>query len=261
MTLLCVKDLSFKYDKEIILDRVNLELHEGEIVLLLGPNGCGKTTLLDCLVGYRQHENGSILINGQNFDRYSIKEKARQIAYVPQTAANIFPYSVLQIVLMGRTPHLGAVESPAKADIEIAATALENLGISRFKDRLFATLSGGEQQLVLIARSMAQDARIILLDEPMSSLDLKNESMVLSHIRDLVRHTRKSMIIATHQPNHAYYFAGHDSNVNVALFANKRIKYFGTPDAMLNEKIISEVYDVQCGICDYGHNRKFIVVH
>ena len=261
MALLSVQDLVFRYDKEVVLDHVDLELGAGEIVTLLGPNGCGKTTLLDCIIGYRQYENGTVMIDGRDNSKYSVKEKAKHIAYVPQSMSNIFPYSVMQIVLMGRTPHLGATASPTKKDYDIAQEALDSMGIIRFKDRAFSQLSGGERQLVMIARSLAQDSKVILLDEPTSSLDIKNEAMVLSHIRDMVKRTHKSVLIATHQPNHTFYFSCREVGVNAALFADKKIKYFGHPEEVLNEMTINEVYNVSCGIYEYKENKKTIIVH
>lgn len=260
MALLSIKDLVFRYDKNVVLDGIDLKLNEGEIITLLGPNGSGKTTLLDCIVGYRRAEAGQILIDGTDSRCYSVGELAKNIAYVPQSASNIFPYSVLQIVLMGRTPYLGPTASPSKDDIAIAMDALYSLNIASFKDRPYAKLSGGERQLVMIARSLAQDARIILLDEPTSSLDIKNEALMLKKIRELVKKTRKSVIIATHQPNHAYYLCGDAACVNVALFCDRKIKYFGTPECVLTQDTINEVYSVSCGIYEYKENCKTIIV-
>lgn len=241
MALLSITDLCFKYDDDVILENLQLELQEGEIVALLGPNGCGKTTLLDCIIGYKQIDNGSIRMNGEDVKAYSVREKARHIAYVPQSASSIFPFSVMQMVLMGRTPHLGNTASPSKKDMAVALDAMEALGIGKFSERVFSSLSGGEKQLVLIARALAQDARIILLDEPTSSLDLKNETMVLGRIKKLVSIRNKSLIIATHQPNHVYYLEQGNVNIRAALFADRTIKYLGTPAEVINEQTIQDV--------------------
>jgi iron complex transport system ATP-binding protein len=261
MGILSVKDLCFKYDKELILEGLELEMEEDGIVMLLGPNGCGKTTLLDCITGYRRYERGSIKLDGVDDKDYAVKEKARKIAYVPQSASNVFPYSVFQMVLMGRTPYLDGASSPRREDEEIALGALESLGLMKFKDRNYSNLSGGERQLVLIARALAQDTQIILFDEPTSSLDLKNESIVLDKIKSLAGKTNKSAIIATHQPNHAFYFENEGIRIKVALFAQRKIKYFGSPSGVLTGGVLSEVYGVGCDIYEYAENRKIIVVN
>lgn len=260
MPLVEVKNLSFRYGDKVILNRVNLSLDDGEVIVLLGPNGCGKTTLLDCLNGYNKYESGGIEIQGQPDSKYSINQKARIFAYVPQSSSNVFPYSVLQMVLMGRTPYLSATSSPCASDMEIAQKALVSLGIQGFADRIFTTLSGGEQQLVLIARALAQDAKIILLDEPTASLDIKNEAMVLEKIRDLAETSDKAFIIATHQPNHAFFFENKRMNVKAALFCDGQIKYFGLPSMVLNERNIKDVYNVNCRLIEYAQGQRTIIV-
>ena len=260
MALLSIQNLVFRYDKDVVLNNIALEMGEGEIITLLGPNGSGKTTLLDCIVGYRHPEKGQIQIDGTDSRSYSVRDKAQHIAYVPQSASSIFPYTVLQIVLMGRTPYLGPAASPGKEDVGIAMDALADLGITSFAERPYAKLSGGERQLVMIARSLAQDAKIILLDEPTASLDIKNEALVLTKIKKLVKDTRKSVIIATHQPNHAYYLCHDAFSLHVALFCDRKIQYFGTPDDVLTRDIIEKVYGVKCRIYEYKDNCKTIIV-
>jgi iron complex transport system ATP-binding protein len=260
MALMSIRDIRFRYDTNVVLNGIALDMDAGEIIMLLGPNGSGKTTLLDCIVGYRHAEAGQILIDGIDSQRYSVGDLAKSIAYVPQSASSIFPYTALEIVLMGRTPYLGPTASPSKDDVSIAMDALYSLNMTQFKDRPYAKLSGGERQLVMIARSLAQDAKIILLDEPTSSLDIKNEAMVLTKIKELVRQTKKSVVIATHQPNHAFYLCEDDLHVNVALFKDGRIKHFGTPNEVLTRDIINEVYSVSCGIYEYKENCKTIIV-
>jgi iron complex transport system ATP-binding protein len=137
--------------------------------------------------------------------------------------------------------------------------ALSSMGLTQFADRAFTKLSGGEKQLVMIARSLAQDADIILLDEPTSSLDVKNEMMVLKRIKDMVRKTDKTVVLATHQPNHAYYFENENLAVNAALFVRGRIKHFGAPSKVLTKQNIAEVYNVECEILQYSDERKAVV--
>ncbi len=153
MVLMCIRDLVFRYDTNLVLSGIALDMDAGEIITLLGPNGSGKTTLLDCIVGYRHAEVGQILIDGIDSRRYSVGDMAKSIAYVPQSASSIFPYTAFEIVLMGRTPHLGPTASPSKEDAAIAMDALHSLNITQFRDRPYAKLSGGERQLVMRARS------------------------------------------------------------------------------------------------------------
>lgn len=261
MSLFNISGLCFKYGNYSLFDHLQLDMQEGEIIALLGPNGCGKTTLLDCIIGYKLYESGTVQVKGMDVKKYSIKEMARHIAYVPQSAHSIFPYSVMQMVLMGRTPHLGGASSPNKNDTEIALEAMDTLGLFAFKDRAFSSLSGGERQLVLIARALAQDSQIILLDEPTSSLDIKNEIMVLSNIKKLVNSRSKSLIIATHQPNHVFFLEKEDIPVRAALFAERKIKYFGRPSEVMNEQTIREVYNVHCELYEYKDNHKTIIVN
>ncbi len=260
MPLMSIEDLYFCYGETVILDHIGLSLEDGEVITLLGPNGCGKTTLMDCLIGYKNYESGSITIDGKDDKCYSVRQRAQMIAYVPQTSSSIFPYSVLQMVLMGRTPYLGGAASPSEEDIAMARTAINSLGLHDFEERIYTSLSGGEQQLVLIARSVAQDAKIILLDEPTASLDIKNEALVLDKIREMAEKTDKAFIIATHQPNHAYYLENKGIGVKAALFFDRRIKYFGPPSQVLNEGNVNEVYNVQCKLLEYGDGQKTILV-
>jgi len=258
--LLEISGLFMHYDNQALFEGLSLQMQEGEIVALLGPNGCGKTTLLDCVIGYRQYEKGLIRLSGADAKKLSVKEKARQIAYVPQGASHIFPFTVTQMVLMGRTPYLKSTASPSKKDYEIAFEAMETLGIEKFKERVFGSLSDGEKQLVLIARALAQDSKIILLDEPTSSLDIKNEIMVLAKIKKLVGIKNKSLLMATHQPNHVFFLEQGNIPVKAAMFAGKKIKYFGSPEKAVNEKTIQEVYNVNCNIVEYKNSLKTIIV-
>lgn len=261
MPLLQITNLCFSYGHKRVLNGINMALGDGQIITLLGPNGCGKTTLLDCLIGYRPYENGSIEIDGQRDARYSVKQRAQMIAYVPQKSSGIFPYTALQMVLMGRTPYLGGAASPSQADVRIAREAMDSLGLQGFEERVYTSLSGGEQQLVLIARSLAQDAKIILLDEPTASLDIKNEALVLDRIREMAQKTKKSFVIATHQPNHAFYLENKGINVLAALFYDGMIKYFGPPSEVLHAQNVNEVYNVHCELLEYGNGQKTILVH
>lgn len=260
MPLLKLDGLCFSYNTNEILKDLYLTLDTGEAVLLLGPNGCGKTTLLDCLIGYKRQTHGSIMIDSKDIDRFSPRERAQRLAYVPQTSQGIFPYTALEMVLMGRTPYIKNAASPSKQDNIIAIESLESLGMGSFKDRMFTSLSGGEQQLVLIARALAQNTDIIMLDEPTASLDIKNETAVLARICSMAHNTNKAFIIATHQPNHAFYLAQKGMNVTAALFEDKTIKYIGSPTEVLNENTINRVYNVCCDIIEYGSSRKTIIV-
>ena len=260
MKILDIKDLVFYYGDKLILNHVDLTVEKGEVILLLGPNGCGKTTLIDCIAGYRNYTQGDIYIHDQHHSEHTVKTRAQYISYVPQSTSSVFPFTVLNIVLMGRTPYLGAAAGPSKEDIAIAKEALYQLGMEEFAERIFVNLSGGEKQLVMIARSIAQDSDIILLDEPTSALDIKNETIVLNRILEMTEKLGKTVILATHKPNHAFFIASKQSRVKVALFKDKKIKYYGNPHDIINEKTIKDVYDIDAKIINYDENRKILVV-
>ena len=181
---------------------LDVELRQGEVLALLGPNGSGKTTLLKTLLGILTPLAGEPTIDGTPIGRFSAAERARRIAYVPQSHTPSFAFTVETIVLMGRTAHGNLFSAPSGADRAVAARALERFGIAALSTRPYTMISGGERQLVLLARALAQEPRFIVLDEPTASLDFGNQGKVLREMRALAA-CGHGVLFTTHDPNHA----------------------------------------------------------
>jgi iron complex transport system ATP-binding protein len=199
------RGISFTYPRgeRTILRDVSLLLRPGAIVGLLGPNGCGKTTLLRLLSGMLKAQSGDVLIDGRPVAALTRRDIARRIAVVPQETHATFEFSVIDVVLMGRYPHLGPFELEGPADLEIARRALEATGTGHLESRPFASLSGGEKQRVVIAGALAQTADVMLLDEPTASLDLAYQLEVAALLRNLNRTRGTTMVVCTHDLNMA----------------------------------------------------------
>lgn len=184
------------------IEDIDLTLVEGEVLCLLGPNGAGKTTLLRCLIGGLRPSAGRILLGGQEVASLSPRELARRMAYVPQATQPAFGHLVREMVVMGRSAHLGRFDTPGPADHDRAGAALERVGLDHLADRSFAEVSGGERQLCLLARALAQEARLLILDEPAASLDFGNQLRLLEIVSDL-RRDGLGILMCTHHPDHA----------------------------------------------------------
>jgi iron complex transport system ATP-binding protein len=248
---LSVKNASFSYGKKAILEDINFSIVEGGIFCLLGPNGTGKSTLLDCIMGVQKLQKGSISIKGESIGKLPPRELARFVSYVPQVQTVSFPFEVIQMVLMGRTAYLNFFSSPSVEDYQIAEDALSLVGMTEHKHRLFTELSGGEKQLVMIARALAQKSSMIIMDEPTAHLDVKNEFVVLETITKLAQNMKLTFLIATHFPNHPFYFADRSISTTVGILNQKRFSYLGTPQEVLKESNIYEVFGVKTKVLTY----------
>ena len=182
-----VKNISFDYDGEEIFSNISFSIEKGDVLCILGPNGTGKTTLIKCLNGLHEINSGEILINGKNIKKLSFKEISKHIGYIPQSHVPSFPFKVLDVVVMGRAPYLNLTDSPKKEDIEIALNSLKTLGIEYLRDKEYTNLSGGERQLVFLARVLCQQPDILILDEPTSHLDFGNQIKLLEIIDNLAK--------------------------------------------------------------------------
>lgn len=185
---------------------ITLTIAGGRVTALLGPNGCGKTTLFRTLLGLLRPQGGQILIDGDDLCHLPRKDIAKRVAYVPQVVEGYFPFTVLDVVLMGQAPHLGTFSAPGAEDRQIAQEALDELRITDLARRPFTAISGGQRQLVLIARALAQQAPVIFMDEPTASLDFANQFHVLDGVRRLAGAGR-TIVISSHHPDHALRFA------------------------------------------------------
>jgi iron complex transport system ATP-binding protein len=218
---------------------INFTIESGEFLCLLGPNGCGKTTLLKSLNRLIPVNKGQIEINGRNIANMPRVEIARQIGYVPQLHQPAFPFTVLEVVLMGRAPHLGPFSSPHHKDIIIAEEAMDIIGISSLRDKPYTQLSGGERQLVVFARVLAQKPSLILLDEPTSHLDFANQVRLLNTVEQLSK-TGIPIIMTSHFPDHAFMVSN-----KVALMKKGEILDVGIPENVITENNLERVYDMK----------------
>lgn len=251
MSLIKIFNADFDYGQRNIFHNINLNIERGEIFCLLGPNGCGKTTLLDCILGALKLKNGGILVNGKDTNTMKPTLRARSIAYVPQRHERTFPYSVLDMVMMGRAAYTGIFSSPSREDRRIAEEVIEAMGISEFKHRPYTQLSGGEGQLVLIARALAQETPVIIMDEPTAHLDFRHELLILETMRRMVKDQGKSIIMATHFPNHTFYFENNLLRTTVAMLFNGSFLVSGSPAQVLSEENIKEVYGIDASVISY----------
>lgn len=251
-----VKEASFYYGEKEVFDKISLSVNSGEILCIVGPNGCGKTTFLDCILGLLKLKKGEIFVNGGNIRNISEKQRAEEMAYIPQSHERTFPYTVEEIVLMGRAHKTGMFSSPSKKDRHIAVEAISKVGIGYLLNKPYTQISGGEGQLVMVARALAQQSRIIIMDEPTAHLDFKNELMLLETITNLIEERAITIIMATHFPNHAYYFENNGIPTTLALMNDGNFKAIGRPSEILNETNIKKIYSVNSKVikCNIENN-------
>ena len=252
--MLEARNLTIGYGKTEIGTGLNLAVHPGDILCLLGPNGCGKTTLFCTLLGLLPALSGQVLLGKKPITAQSRAEIARRVAYVPQAHAPPFPFDALEVVLMGRTSCLGMFEQPGQQDRDSALNAMRQLGIADLAHRDYSRLSGGQRQLVLIARALAQEASLIVMDEPTASLDFGNQAQVLAQIKSLVRDaaaTGRSVILSTHDPDQAFAL-----DARVLLMKDGRAHAEGHATDVLTGPNLSKVYDLEIAVETTGSGRK-----
>lgn len=241
--MLIATDLIYAYEANTpVLHGVSLTLDAGQILYLLGRNGSGKTTLMHCLSGGLTPTSGSITYDDRLLSDYSPQERARHIGLIPQLHTPAFAYTVREMVLMGRAPHLGLFGAPGRADHAIADEALAHVGLSDYRDRPYTQLSGGERQLVLIARGLAQQCSVLLMDEPDAHLDINNQQRVMDIVTRLADEGL-SFIVSSHMPNNALTYAH-----RVLLMRGGRVLAAGPPAETLTETVLSAAYDMQTEI-------------
>lgn len=202
-----VENLTLRYEKNLVLNKINFSIKKGSVVTLVGPNGCGKTTLLKIINGFLRQNEGTVYIDSRNIEEIANRELARILGHVSQMHKSSFPFSVLDVVLTGRMPYISMFSTPGKEDIEKAYQVLEFMGIAHFALRPYTRISGGERQMVMIAKALAQEPDFLLLDEPTSFLDLKNQIHVLKTIISLAKTRNITVLMTLHEPNHALLFS------------------------------------------------------
>lgn len=239
--VLSVRNFSYRRSpgQPPLFAEVNLHLGAGEILCLLGPNGTGKTTLLRCLIGALRADTGEVQVDGQPYS--ATRAMARLMAYVPQAAADS-GLTLLDMALMGRTPHLPPLAMPGHNDRLIARQALARTGVAHLEERPFNRVSGGERQLALIARALAQQPRLLVMDEPTASLDLGNQARVLRTVRDLAREGM-TVLVTTHQPEHALLLGA-----KVVALSGGRVLAHGSAPDVLQPPLLSRLYGTAVGV-------------
>ncbi|VVB72270.1 Cobalamin import ATP-binding protein BtuD [uncultured archaeon] len=250
MVNITIRGLTFGYNSHKILDNLDIEVENSEVLSLVGPNGSGKTTLIKCIDRILKPK-GSILLDGKEIADMSRQDIARQIGYVPQSSSTPLATTVFDTVLMGRRPHISWRVSDI--DLEKVAEVLERLHLEELAMRDFAQLSGGQKQKVLIARALAQEPAVLLLDEPTSNLDMKHQLEVMETISSLVREKGISAVMAVHDLNLASRFSD-----KLVMLKNGRVYAAGEPKVLLNEANICTVYGIEAIVMN-AVGRPYIV--
>lgn len=242
--LLDVCDLHCGYGHKEIVPGVTFGVARGEFVCIIGANGCGKTTLLKNVLGLLKPLSGEVTMEGRSVLHLSDRERAQMFAYIPQAHTPPFPFSVADVVLMGRTPYVGRMSRTTAEDRRIAWRALCLLGIEDLAQETYTKLSGGQQQLILIARALTQQPDLIIMDEPTASLDFGNQQIVLSRMKDLAQ-TGVSVLMVTHDPYHAFYCAD-----RVVVMQDGLIIAQGTPRDVMTRTQLETIYHTQLNVID-----------
>ena len=239
-----VKNLRFRYGARPVIGDVSFTAEKGELLAVLGPNGVGKSTLFRCLLGFLKPVGGEILVDGKELTAYSRRELAKKIAYIPQSHTPAFDHTVLDSVLMGMTAQLGVFEQPGQAQREKALQMLRALGIEKLADRGCMKISGGERQLMLLARALVQDASMLIMDEPTANLDYGNSCRVMERVKKLGQ-TGYTIIFSTHDPNQAFSYA-----TKVLALKDGGVMAVGAPEAVLTEDVLSRLYGIPVARCE-----------
>ena len=249
--ILEVKNGSFSYGSREVLKDISFHLEERKIMTILGPNGVGKTTLLKCIMGFLRWNSGGTMISGKRLTEYSDKELWSKISYVPQAKQSVFSYGVLEMVVMGLDKENGFFYSPKKEQFERAGEMLKELGIGRLADRYCNELSGGELQMVMLARAMVSGPELLILDEPESNLDMRNQLRILDAIEYASKEKNTACVINTHFPSHALRLS------DQTLLLGRGFKQkFGSTKEIITEENVEEFFRTRAKIVDFAAEGK-----
>jgi iron complex transport system ATP-binding protein len=249
-----IKNLKGGYNRNVVFDDVSFGIDRGQMLYVLGANGCGKTTLFNIIVGYKEKMDGSVTIGNEELGKLSERERARRIAYIPQHHVPAFNYTVSDIVVMGRASLLSLGQVPKKEDYRVVLESLKMLGIEELAEKEYKELSGGQRQLVLIARAICQQAKIIIMDEPLQSLDFVNQDMVINALRRLLKQ-EYTIIMSTHTAINRY-----EEEDKVLLMSRDGSSRFGNIEEVINGITMTSVYSmpVQTIFGEDGNGDKYL---
>lgn len=242
--MLEIRGLRCGYEKNEVVHGISFALEEGEFGCIMGANGCGKTTTIKTILSILPAMGGEVFLDGRNVLAMRDSERARSFAYIPQNHRPPFPFTVSDVVLLGRTPYIGKFARVRQSDRAIAYRSLVQLGIEGLADAVYTELSGGQQQLVLIARALAQQPRVLVMDEPTASLDFGNQQTVLSRIRRLAR-DGMSVLMVTHDPGHAFFCAD-----TVFMMEKGVVMASGSPRDTMTESNLERMYGNKVCVAD-----------
>lgn len=249
---LATKGLSFSYGKVPTLENIDIELTVGKFYGIIGPNGCGKTTLLDLLTGNKTPSAGTVQLFDRPLSSYGKRDLATLLALVPQEYDTGFGFSVEEVVLMGRHPYIPRFSSPTPKDWEHVDKAMEAIGITAMRDRYTSTLSGGQKQRAVVARALAQDTPLLLFDEATSSLDIKYTLQIFDLARDLVNSHGRTIIAVMHNLNLAAAYCD-----EILIMDRGKIVSFGSTSTTLTAEVIREVFGVESNIAWDEYNQSY----
>lgn len=246
-----IRDLKYSYRKSEVLRGITFSVGQGEVLFVLGPNGAGKSTLFKCILRILSNYGGGIFIDGKDIQEISPRQMAKRIAYIPQSHVPKFDYTVLDIVLMGMTPEIGMFSAPDSFMELQAREILDSLEIGYLWDREYSRLSGGERQLAIIARALAQNAKVLVMDEPAANLDYGNQIRLMEEVKRLSKRGY-SIILSTHNLEHAFMYAD-----SVLVLKDGKAVQYGSPGHVLTEETIKSVfYSVDIKLFDFILNKR-----
>lgn len=250
--MLQVTNLYFRHkaEEEDLLKDVNLQAKEGEVTIILGPNGAGKSTLFKCITGLWRNYRGEVKVHGIRVDELSAEKRAQFFSVVSQDQDLSFPYTVREVVVMGRARYVGLFSSPKKNDYDKADEILKLLGIYNLRDKIFLKISGGERQLTLLARALVQEAPVLILDEPTTYLDFKNQILILKHIKRITIERGLVTLMTLHDPNLANLFAD-----KIIAIKNGVILCSGDPGEVITEYYLKNLYDMDIKVLSVDYHK------
>lgn len=245
-----VKDANVGYEKGKAVQRyVNFSVESGEVCCVLGPNGCGKTTMFKSVLGLIPLQSGKVTVDGDDISKWSPSRLADTMAYVSQNHTPPFPYQVKDVVLLGRINKVGTMGQPTAKDYEIVERAMQDMGVYDLRDKVYTDISGGQLQLVMIARALAQEPQMLVLDEPTAALDYGNVVRVIDKVRELAK-KGYAVVMTTHSPDHAFM-----CNSNVLLLQRDNPCKFGRAVDIITEKNMQQAYGVNVKIVEFVNTR------